>query len=113
MSQSAIQRKPLLAAELNNPRVTSVDVREITLAPGQQTGLHVHPCAVFGYIVSGTALFQINGQPAQTLQAGSAFHEPAEAVIAQFSNASKDLPLTFIAFYLKDGEQELIKMLDK
>jgi quercetin dioxygenase-like cupin family protein len=112
VSPSTVDRKQLLAAVLGNHNVTTVDVREITLGPSQRAGRHLHPCAVVGYIASGTAIYQIEGKPAQTLPAGSAFYEPAKAVIAEFGNASDDTPLTFIAFYLLDGEQELIKMLE-
>lgn len=112
MSQQTIQRKQLLSALLGSRNVTSVDVREIQLEPGQQSGRHLHPCAVVGYIVDGTARFQIEGQSVQALPAGSAFYEPADAVIADFSNASDSEPMTFIAFYLLDGEQELIRMLN-
>jgi quercetin dioxygenase-like cupin family protein len=111
VSLAAIDRKQLLAAVLGNRNVSSVDVREIKLGPGVRGGLHLHPCAVVGYIASGTAIYQIKGEPEQTLHAGSAFYEPANAVIAEFGNASDTLPLTFIAFYLLDGEQELITML--
>ena len=111
MSHQIIQRKQLLAAALGNRNVTDVDIREITLAPGQQTGRHLHPCTVVGYIVSGNAQMQIEGQPIQPLPAGSAFHEPANTVIAAFNNASDSEPMTFIAFYLLDGQQDLIQML--
>jgi FeS assembly protein IscX len=43
---------------------------------------------------------------------GSAFYEPADKVIADFGNASDTTPMTFIAFYLLDGDQELITLLD-
>jgi quercetin dioxygenase-like cupin family protein len=112
MAQQTIQRKQLLNAVLGGRNVTSVDVREICLGPGQQGGRHLHPCAVLGYIVSGTAVYQIEGEAAQTLLAGSAFYEPADAVIANFGNASDSEPMTFVAYYLLDGEQELIRMLD-
>lgn len=112
MSLEKIVRKQLLSAATGASRLTSVDVREIRFEPGQQTGRHLHPCHVFGYIVEGTARFEIEGQPAQELPAGSAFHEPAKAVIADFSNASESKPMTFVAFYLLDGEQELIQMLE-
>ena len=79
---------------------------------GQQAGRHLHPCAVLGYIVEGTASYQIEGEAMQTLPAGSAFYEPADTVIANFGNASDSEPMTFIAFYLLDGEQELIQMLE-
>ena len=112
MSLQTIVRKQLLYAATGASTLTSVDVREIHFEPGQQTGRHLHPCHVFGYIVEGTARFQIEGQPAQQLPAGAAFHEPADAVIADFSNASQTKPMTFVAFYLLNGDQELIKMLE-
>ena len=111
MSQQTIQRKQLLTAALGNRKVTSADVREIRLDPGQQSGRHVHPCAVLGYIVAGTAVYQVEGQIEQVLPAGSAFYEAADTSIANFGNASDTEALTFVAFYLLDGEQDLIRML--
>ena len=112
MGQQTIQRKQLLQAVLGSRNVSKVDVREIRLEPGQQSGRHLHPCAVLGYIVAGTAVYQIEGEGVQMLPAGSAFYEPADAIIANFGNASDSEPMTFVAFYLLDGEQELIRMLD-
>jgi len=111
MAQLTITRKPLLSAVLNNKNVTAVDVREIVFAPGQQTGLHKHPCPVFGYIAEGEAVLQIKGRPPQHLPTGASFHEPSETVILRFDNASTENPLRFIAFYLLEGPQELIEML--
>jgi quercetin dioxygenase-like cupin family protein len=76
MSQQTIQRKQLLTAVLGNRNVTSADVREIRLDPGQQSGRHVHPCAVLGYIVAGTAVYQVEGETEQVLSAGSASMKP-------------------------------------
>ena len=112
MATSTIERRQLLAAALDNRNVTTVDVREITLGAGLRSGRHLHPCAVVGYIVSGAATYQIEGETAQTLPEGSAFYEPAGKVIADFGNASDVDPMTFVAFYLLDGEQELITMLE-
>jgi quercetin dioxygenase-like cupin family protein len=111
MSQ-AIERKRLLETTFAKRRIDSVDVREIRLEPDQQSGRHLHPCTVVGYVVSGTAVFQIEGEEEQILPSGSAFCEPADAVIANFGNASSSEPMTFVAFYLKDGEQDLIHMLN-
>jgi quercetin dioxygenase-like cupin family protein len=112
MSQPPIERKELLKTVLKNGRVTSVDVREIRMQPRQRGGRHLHPCAVLGYIVEGTAIYQIEGEPEQILPAGSAFHEPAGAIIADFGNASDSESMTFVAFYLLNGDQDLIQMLD-
>lgn len=112
MSSPTIDRIQLLNAVLGARSVTNVDVRRITLEPAQKSGRHLHPCPVVGYIASGTAFCQVEGQAAELLPVGSAFYEPAEKVIADFGNASDTTPMTFIAFYLVNGEQELITMLE-
>jgi quercetin dioxygenase-like cupin family protein len=112
MSQPPIERKELLKTVFKNGVFILADVREIRLQPGQQSGRHLHPCAVLGYIVEGTATYQIEGEAEQILPTGSAFHEPAGAIIANFGNASDSEPMTFVAFYLLNGDQELIQMLE-
>ena len=112
MIEDTILRKPLLSAALGSRTVTQVEVREIVFGPGQRTGRHSHPCPVLGYIAEGSALFQREDErEAQTLDAGSAFYEPADAVIVRFDNASASQPMKFIAYYLLNGKQELIHML--
>ena len=86
-------------------------MREIVFEPGQLGGRYKHPCPVVGHILEGTAVLEIEGQPAQPLPAGSAFYEPAEAVIMRFDNASSTEPMKFVAYYLLEGKQELIEML--
>jgi quercetin dioxygenase-like cupin family protein len=113
MSTSSVDRVQLLNAALGARSVTNVDIRRITLSPGQKAGRHLHPCPVVGYIASGTAFCQIEGESAELLPVGSAFYEPADRVIADFGNASDTTPMTFIAFYLLDGDQELIHLLEK
>jgi quercetin dioxygenase-like cupin family protein len=109
--QDSIIRKPLLNVLLGTKTLTSVDVREITFAPGQQTGRHKHPCPVIGFVAEGTALLEVEGESPQHLPAGSSFYEPAEKVILRFDNASSNTPMKFIAHYLLNGKQELIEML--
>jgi quercetin dioxygenase-like cupin family protein len=111
MDETNIVRKPLLSAPLGKKQVTSVDVREIVFEPEQKTGRHQHPCPVFGFVAEGMALLEIEGKPPQMLPRGSAFHEPANTVIARFDNASATERLKFIACYLLEGQQELIEML--
>ncbi|MDW5267025.1 MULTISPECIES: cupin domain-containing protein [Acidobacteriaceae] len=101
-----------MSAALGSRTVTQVEVREIVFAPGQRTGRHSHPCPVVGYIAEGTAVFQREDEAeARTLDTGSAFHEPADAVITRFDNASASHPMKFVAYYLLNGDQELIHML--
>ena len=88
-----------------------MDVREIAFAPSQKTGLHKHPFPVIGFVVEGTAVLEVQGQSAQQLPAGSSFYEPADTVIVRFDNASSQALMKFVAHYLLNGKQELIKML--
>jgi quercetin dioxygenase-like cupin family protein len=110
MTLETIVRRQLLSVPFDHQNVTSVEVREINFEPGQEAGRHRHPCPVLGYIVHGSAIVQIEGQPEQRLAAGDAFYEPAGAVM-RFDNASSEHPLKFIAYYLLDGKQKLIEML--
>ena len=111
MTQEKISRKELLKASLPGFTLDAVDVREITLRPGQKTGLHKHPCPVFGFILEGTAIVQIDGQAEQRVPAGGACFEPAETTILRFDNASDQQPLRFVACYLLREGQTLIEML--
>jgi quercetin dioxygenase-like cupin family protein len=111
MTDQNITRRQLLSATLGQVVLTSADVHEIQLKPGEVVGRHIHPCNVLGYIVDGDAIYQVEGQPEQLWANGSAFYEPANTVITKFGNASTTEPMTFIAFYLLNGDQELIRML--
>jgi quercetin dioxygenase-like cupin family protein len=110
MAIQQITRKPLLNASLRKRTITSVDLREITFAAGQQTGRHRHPCPVVGFVAGGAALLEVEGQQPQ-LPTGSSFYEPADTVILRFDNASSTAPMKFIAHYLLNGTQDLIEVL--
>jgi quercetin dioxygenase-like cupin family protein len=111
-SQPPIVRKQLMLARFESRPVSKVDIREISLAPGQNGPLHKHPCPVVGIIISGTVLYQVKGGPMQTLHAGEPFFEPQGAIIVHFDNASKSIPAKFILNYLMDKEKEFIILLD-
>ena len=48
---------------------------EITLAPGQQTGWHMHPVPLFGYIFEGELTVDYGTKGARTYRAGDGFME--------------------------------------
>ncbi len=109
--QKQLTRKDLLNAIVNQ-KVSIVEIKEVTMAEGQEAPKHLHPCPVVGYVVSGNVLFQIEGQESKILKDGDAFYEPKNETILHFDNALKDKPLTFVAFYLKEQNEENIKMLE-
>jgi quercetin dioxygenase-like cupin family protein len=109
---SPVSRKDLLTALLAATPVSKVQIQEITMQPGVNAPLHLHPCPTVGLITEGVISFQIEGEPVQQLHAGDAFYEPANVRVAKFNNES-DAPASFVAFYLlgKD-ETETIRILE-
>jgi quercetin dioxygenase-like cupin family protein len=110
---TSIVRKGLLSAPIAGGRkVSRVEIKQIDLQPGQETGLHRHPIPVVGYIARGAIRFQLEGGPLLVLPAGSAFFEPANTRVLHFDNASSEEAATFIAHYLLgEGDERLIEML--
>lgn len=106
-----VSRKELLK-EIVDQNLSSVETQEITLAAGVRAPKHMHPCPVVGYVISGSVIFQIEGEEQKTLHEGDAFYEPKNKTILHFDNASKEEALTFVVFYLKEGNEENIRMLE-
>ena len=62
-------------------------------------------------MLAGQIRFRVEGEAERALHVGDAFHEPANARIANFDNSSESEPATFVAFYLlPEGEERLIVM---
>ena len=81
-----------------------VQVREIRIRPSQPAGLHMHNGPVFGSIVTGSVVYQIDGQPASVLRAGDVFYEPEGVRITRF-DAQED-GVRFLAYFLLSPGQE-------
>ncbi|CAM4000886.1 Cupin domain-containing protein [Pedobacter westerhofensis] len=107
-TRDSIIRKKLLLVDIPETKVAHIDIREIILKPLQQTGYHKHPIPVTGYIVSGTCLFQVEGEQSKTLHAGDVYYEPVNHPIKHFDNLSAEQPLKFISYYLTDKNERLI-----
>lgn len=89
-----------------------VEVREIRMSPGVAAGPHLHNGPVFGNIVSGSAVYQIEGEPPATLTAGDVFYEPANARIARF-DATEEGVTFFGCFLLAAGQDAELTALDR
>ncbi|MFJ1767563.1 cupin domain-containing protein [Amycolatopsis sp. NPDC088138] len=93
-----VTRTLVLEQDLPAPRVVDhVQIRRITIAPGFSTGLHVHNGPVFGSIETGSAVYQIDGEPASVLAPGDVFYEPEATRIARFD--AQDDGVTFLAHF--------------
>jgi quercetin dioxygenase-like cupin family protein len=74
-----------------------VEIRRITMRPGVAAGPHAHNGPVVGHIVTGSVVFQIEGQDETVLSAGDAFYEPEGVTIARFD--ARDDGVTFIGYF--------------
>lgn len=110
-AQNSIIRKPLLNVNLEKKEFSTVEIVEIEFQPSQKAPYHSHPCPVIGQIVSGTCLVQIEGEESQILKAGEAFYEPANTPVVHFDNYSDTENMKFTAYYLRNGEKDVITIL--
>lgn len=107
--QKSPSRKELLKEKVKQ-EISNVEAQEITMRAGQTGPKHLHPCPVIGYIKSGEVLFQIEGEEKKVLKTGDAFYEPKNINILHFDNHSKIEDLVFVTFYLKEPDEENIKL---
>jgi quercetin dioxygenase-like cupin family protein len=103
--EQPVTRDVLLDARLVQAKDTHhVQVRRIRIIPGHAVGLHVHNGPVFGSIVDGSAVFQVEGEPETVLRPGDVFYEPEGARITRFD--AQDAGVTFLAYFLLGPGQE-------
>lgn len=105
-----VGRERLVAGEVADG-VERVELWRVTLPPGQVAGRHTHAGGVTGCVLTGEIVFELAGQPARRLEAGSAFFEPPGATVLRFDNVSDSRPATFLACYPLAGDQPLIQPL--
>jgi quercetin dioxygenase-like cupin family protein len=92
-------------------QISNIEMQEITMGAGKSAPKHIHPCPVIGIIKSGKILFQIEHQDKIILNEGDSFYEPKGLNILHFDNASATDPVTFVAIYLKEGNEENIQFI--
>lgn len=76
--------------------VTKVEGGDFHFVPGQPAPVHTHLAPAIGIVVKGTILYQVEGEPLQTLKPGDAFYEPVGPKIMRFDNGSDTEEAVFI-----------------
>jgi quercetin dioxygenase-like cupin family protein len=84
------------------PQPTDVMTLHVEIPPGGHgTPPHRHSGPVFGYMVEGEMLFELEGEPERVIRAGEAFWEPGGDVIHyQDGNNLADATSRFVAVML-------------
>ena len=74
----------------------------VEIAPGESVPKHRHNSDVFVYVLSGTIVTQVQGQPAKTVHAGETFLEAPADIHLDSRNPSKTVPTRLLVFFVKD-----------
>jgi quercetin dioxygenase-like cupin family protein len=92
----------LLTRELPDMPGKEVVMLTVSYLPGGASLPHRHDAEVFVYVLEGSVVMQVDGEPAQTLGVGQTFHEGPTDVHRQSANASATQPAKLLVFMIKD-----------
>lgn len=80
-------------------------VLTVQYAPGTASDAHQHPGSVFGYVLEGTMVSQLEGEKPVTYNAGQSWYEPPGQAHVVLRNASREAPAKILLFILaQEGE---------
>ncbi len=90
-------------------------VATVTIPPADPgSGPHRHSGPVFGYVLQGEILFELEGEQPYPLKAGEAFWEPGfDVVHYQAANLRDDMESKFVIFMLCAPDVQMITFLDE
>jgi quercetin dioxygenase-like cupin family protein len=101
--------------EVREPQIKTLITKDLSGAPGKETimltveyppgaiePVHRHNAQAFVYILEGSVVMQVKGQPAVTLKPGDTFYEGKEDVHLVGRNASQTSPARFVVFLVKE-----------
>ncbi|HEU4618980.1 MAG TPA: cupin domain-containing protein [Gammaproteobacteria bacterium] len=89
--------KPLAGIEGKEGLMLTVDI-----PPGGDSPPHRHNANTFVYVLEGSVVMQVAGQPAVTVSKGQTFYESPTDVHTVSRNASKTEPARILVFMVKD-----------
>ena len=100
----SIPHAPLLKTVLPGTSNLEVAVYEAEYAPGGRNPRHLHPAAITFYVVSGSGVWQEEGQAPVTLHAGDSLLVPAGTIHSHW-NPSTTEHLRFVEFIVAEKDK--------
>jgi quercetin dioxygenase-like cupin family protein len=103
------------SAVADDAKVTLLMSRDLAAAPGKEvvmltvdyppggsSGPHRHNAQTFVYVLEGSVVMQVKGEPSQTLGPGQTFYEGPDDIHVVSKNASQSEPAKFLVVFVKD-----------
>ncbi|MEX1826936.1 cupin domain-containing protein [Luteibacter sp. CQ10] len=99
--------------ELMTKALADYPGKDITLItvdypPGAVDPVHRHDAHAIVYVLEGSIVMGVKGQPERTLNPGDTFYEGPSDVHTVGHNASKTKPAKFLVFLLKDAKKPIL-----
>jgi quercetin dioxygenase-like cupin family protein len=98
----------VMTKALNDYPGKEITVITVDYPPGAVDPVHRHDAHAIVYVLEGSIVMGVRGQPEQTLKAGETFYEGPDDVHTVGHNASKTAPAKFVVFLLKDKKNPLV-----
>ena len=95
------KEKPLMTKVLPDISGEEGLIETVVLSPGEIVPAHRHNADVFGYVLEGSIVTQLEGHKSQTVRTGEVFYEAPGDVHITTRNASPKHPAKLLAFFVK------------
>lgn len=94
--------KTLVTKDLTGAAGQEAIVLMVEYGPGDSEPVHRHNAQAFVYVLEGSVVMQVKGQPPVTLKAGDTFYEGRDDVHLVGRNASRTNRARFVVFLVKE-----------
>ena len=101
--EAEVARWPIAGMSASEVRIVTFD-----LEPGAHAPVHEHGGWQFVYVLEGTVVSTIQGQPPSHYGQGQAFYIPRHTPHLDFGNDG-DVPAKVLAFYLTDPGVDMVR----
>ena len=96
------QVKTLMTKDLASAAGQEALMLMVEYAPGESEPVHRHNAQAFVYVLEGSVVMQVKGQPPVTLTVGETFYEAKADVHLVGRNASQSERARFVVFLVKE-----------
>ncbi|HEY2024592.1 cupin domain-containing protein [Paraburkholderia sp.] len=107
--------KPNFSHVIPNIPGKSLIAVEVSYPPGgaSMAHHHAHSAFIYAYVVSGSVVSQVEGQPEHTYHAGESFYEAPGAHHTVSRNASRTEPAKLLAVFVVNTDDNALTTFDK
>lgn len=104
--------KPLMKQPLSEAPGKDVLMVTVSYAPGQASKPHLHPGSIFAYVLEGSVISQLEGEPPKTYTVGQSWYEAPRIHHLVSRNASTTQPAKLLVYAVSTNGEPVKLPLD-